>query len=181
LGFTGFYRLKDWRTLKRKFRTLFLVCLGAAAAIAVAAPGIPVALLMRLQGDQWQFEGGGLREWLFGQMTLIGQSGQIAPYGAPARYYIRFQEGTAAQAASMEYTSRRPPTDAIDFFRAFCLSKGLTVSGAQEEKVEAGELNIMCLPPGKAYRGKFESSYLFLSATPSGMGCHVSVVEMAMN
>ena len=167
--------------MKREFRTSFFACLGAAVAAAIAAPGILAVAFMSLLGNQWQFEGGGVREWLFGQITVIGQSGQLEPYGTPASYYIRFRDGTAAQTASIEYDSRRPPVDPVAIFRTFCLSRGMTISSAQEEKTEAGELNIMCLPPGEAYHGKFEGSYLYLSATPAGKGSHVNVVEMGMN
>lgn len=73
----------------------------AAIVVAIAARRRFGMLMFRIQGDQWQFECGGVRECWFQQITLIGQFGQLDQHETPASYYIRFQNGTAAQVAEM--------------------------------------------------------------------------------
>jgi hypothetical protein len=80
----------------------------------------------------------------------------------------------------MKYDSRRPAADAVAMFRDFCARKHLIPSEV-EVKADSGELHTMCLPPGETYRGKFESSYLYIYAAPAVSGNHVSVGEMDMD
>jgi hypothetical protein len=167
-------------TLAQFLKASFSVTLALGTLAAIAAPWLLAVLTLGVLGDQQRFEGGGFREWLFSKLTLTGRSGQLEPDGRPASYYIRFQRGTAAQAASMEYVSRRPAAGAVAMFRVFCLGKRLIPSEVKEN-AGSGELEIMCLPPGETYQGKFESSYLYLVATPAETGSRVTVGEMDMD
>jgi hypothetical protein len=149
-------------------------------SVAVAGFGLLSFLYAGLEEDQWQFEGGFIREWWFRQITFIGKFDRVEPNDKATKYYIRYPEGTAAQAASMEYVSRRSPNHIADAFRGFCNRNRLTISDFSDERTKAGKIELLCMRPGESYISKFEGSYLSFSAEPLDDGTRVTVTEFDM-
>jgi hypothetical protein len=84
-------------------------------------------------------------------------------------------------AADIDYVSVQPPTNVAEAFRAFCERKRLAASNAEEESLEVSDPALICIRPGERYSGKFESSYLYLSAKPSSAGSRVTLGEVDLN
>ena len=105
-----------------------LPALSVVALLAV----VPYALLCTqfwAASGSWDFEGsGGLKRWLLVTGSRLDQLGFVAETTAPARYSVRFQEGTFPGWRVVGYASTASPADIIAAYADRCIAMGLRIT-----------------------------------------------------
>ena len=117
-----------------------------SVALAVAIVTSPVTLLglaFWAAGGSWEFDGGGLRHWLFVKGSTVDRLGFVAATGKPARYVVRLAEGTDPGAIFVAYDSRAMPGDVISAYAERCRALGIVVR-KQAAAVNSAEATLVC-------------------------------------
>ena len=104
--------------------------LGAAGIVTLIA-AVPYALLWTLfwsASGSWDFEGNGsLKHWLLVKGSTLDRLGIVAQTERPARYSVRFQEGTFPGWRVVTYESGSLPEQIIATYAGRCNAVGLRV------------------------------------------------------
>src|SRR5262245_778093 len=91
----------------------FLQTLLEAGIIVALLAAVPYALFWTLfwaASDSWDFEGNGtLKHWLLVNGSILDRLGVVAQTERPARYSVRFQEGTFPGWRVVSYESLASP------------------------------------------------------------------------
>ena len=112
-----------------------LQTLLVAGGILALLAAVPYALLWTLfwsASGSWDMEGNGnLRHWLLVKGSLLDRLGVVAQTERPARYSVRFQEGTFPGWRVVSYESAAVPHDIVATYAERCGNLALRVTKRQ--------------------------------------------------
>jgi hypothetical protein len=101
----------------------------SVAVLMVAGPYCLFWILFWAASDSWDFEGsGGIRRWLLVAGSRLDRLGLVTPTERPARYSVRFQEGTFPGWRVVLYDSSAPPARVVAVYAGRCTAMGLRVT-----------------------------------------------------
>ncbi len=110
----------------------FVRALLVAAGIIALLAAVPYTLLWLLfwsASGSWDMEGkGNLRYWLLVKGSLLDRLGVVAQTEKPARYSVRFQEGTFPGWRVIAYESAASPQDVVATYAERCGALALRVT-----------------------------------------------------
>jgi hypothetical protein len=105
-----------------------LVTVGCLLVIVVGIPYALLSTLFWIATESWDFEGvRGYRYWLLVKGSRLDRLGLVAPTTDPARYSVRFQEGTFPGWRVVGYESDALPPAIIATYTERCRAMGLRV------------------------------------------------------
>jgi hypothetical protein len=106
-----------------------LVVVAVLLAIIVGVPYAFLWTLFWIASDSWDFEGSSaLKHWLLVKGSRIDRLGLVAPTTRPARYSVRFQEGTFPGWRVVGYESSVLPPAIISTYAERCRAMGLRIT-----------------------------------------------------
>jgi hypothetical protein len=106
-----------------------LLALGSIVALMAAVPYALLWTLFWSASGSWDFEGSGsLKHWLLVKGSILDRLGFVAQTERPAKYSIRFQEGTFPGWRVVTYESATPPQQIIATYADRCNALGLRVT-----------------------------------------------------
>jgi hypothetical protein len=126
------------RVLLRSFLTIV-----AVAGIMIALPFAFVAALFWAADGSWDFEGRGVRYWLFVKGTRLERLGVVEPAPGGTKYSISLQEGNFPGWNIAVYESAAPPEKIIDVYAARCCEMKLKVI-EKKSNPEAPRAELTC-------------------------------------
>jgi hypothetical protein len=105
-----------------------LILAGGILALLAAVPYALLWLLFWSASGSWDMEGtGSLRHWLLVKGSLLDRLGVVAQTDKPARYSVRFQEGTFPGWRVAGYESSAVPEQVVATYARRCTAFGLRV------------------------------------------------------
>jgi len=129
--------LKD---LRRLLHWTLLATLLVAAMLVLFLPLIAIWM----SPQTWEFEGTGLRYWLFVKGSRLERLGFIAPSDASPHYTVQTPEGTFPGSSHVSYASRAMPPEIIAHYEARCRAMGFAVT-TQKTRADGPEtLELTC-------------------------------------
>jgi hypothetical protein len=132
---------RDGKRPKRSARAAGYLGALSILIVLVLSPFAFFAVLFWMVDGPWQFEGGGLRYWLFVKDSRLERMGFVAPTGAPAQYSIRIQEGAGPGSSFVQYTSTASPVEVLNTYAERCRDAGLKVKDLDPYLSETNPLN----------------------------------------
>jgi hypothetical protein len=125
-----------------RFQRLTGCLLLASVPLAILlSPFAFLWLLFWMTDGPWNFQGDGIRYWLFVKGSRLERLGLVEPVGAPPRYSIRLQEGAGVGSSFVEYESKTAPTDILHAYAARCRQMGFRVTDLAPHRQETNALN----------------------------------------
>lgn len=116
----------------RRSAFAFLQPLLVVAGIIVLMAAVPYALLWTLfwsASGSWDFDSShSLKRWLLVEGSRLDQLGLVAPSTAPAKYSVRFQEGTFPGWRVVSYDTSASPADVVAGYAGRCTAMGLRIT-----------------------------------------------------
>lgn len=124
----------------------FLIALTSVLFVFI---GLPYAFLVSVfwaADGSWNFEGRGVRYWLFVSGTRTERLGLVAPAGGAPKYSVGLQEGTFPGWAIVSYESGASPAEIIDKYAQRCGNVNAKVieRPAPEQKVDTVSASLVC-------------------------------------
>jgi hypothetical protein len=107
-----------------------VVLIAGIVAILAAIIIVPLAIFMAAMwaaDGTWEFDGKGLRHWMFVRGSRLEQLGFVEPTPGLAHYSVALQEGTNPGWNAMRYSSTAEPQAVIDAYTARCTAMGLKI------------------------------------------------------
>ena len=106
-----------------------LLLAGSVVALMAAVPYALLWTLFWAASGSWDFDGNhSLKRWLLVKGSRLEQLGLVALAMAPARYCVRFQEGTFPGWRVVSYDSSASPADIIAAYADRCTAMGLRIT-----------------------------------------------------
>lgn len=102
------------------------VALGILGMVLV--PWLLLVVVFWAAEGSWNFEGRGLRYWLFVTGSRMDKLGLVEPASAPVRYSVSLQEGTFPGWRIATYESRAQPSAIVAAYAQRCRSLGFKVT-----------------------------------------------------
>lgn len=116
-------------------RFIFSLVLAIAAVLTVAViiPFSIVAAGFWAADGSWDFEGRGIKYWMFVQGSRLERLGTVEPVGA-VKYSISLQEGTFPGWNIASYESAATPEKIMPIYAARCAQMKLKISENKSEQ-----------------------------------------------
>lgn len=106
-----------------------LAVVTSILALLTAGPYGFLWLLFWAASDSWDFEGSdGFKRWLLVKGSRLDTLGVVAQTSRPARYSVRFQEGTFPGWRVVQFDSLASPPDIVAVYADRCRAMGLRIT-----------------------------------------------------
>lgn len=123
---------------------LLVASIGGAILAIVAVPFLVIALGFWAADGAWEFEGTGLRHWLFVRGTRLERLGTIGAVEGPIRYSISLQEGTFPGWSIAIYNTRAEPSAVAQAYAQLCRDEGLKITSLLAPQAPEHQAEVTC-------------------------------------
>jgi hypothetical protein len=120
------------------------ICFIAVLAGLAMTPFALIAGAFWMASDDWKFEGGGVRYWLFVKGSRLERLGLVAPTDRLAQYTIALQEGTFPGWNIVTYASTAMPAEIAATYADRCRSMGFRITKPPTTDPSAAEASLTC-------------------------------------
>jgi len=129
--------------LKDRRRLLRWTLLATVLVAAMLVPFLPLIAIW-MSPQTWEFDGAGLRYWLFVKGSRLERLGFIAPHDASPHYTIQTAEGTFPGSSHVSYASRAMPPEIIAHYEARCRAMGFVITRQKIRADRPETLELTC-------------------------------------
>lgn len=123
---------------------LLFASIGGAILAIVALPVLVIALGFWAADGAWEFEGTGMRHWLFVRGTRLERLGAIGAVEGPIRYSISLQEGTFPGWSVASYHTRAAPSAVAEAYAQLCRDEGLKITSLLVPEAPDQQAELTC-------------------------------------
>lgn len=137
-------------TESRRLRRWRLAALLGLVVALVTSPITMLGLAFWAASDSWEFDGGGLRHWLFVKGTSVDRLGLVDATDRPVRYVVRLAEGTDPGAITATFDSRAMPDGIVSTYAERCHTLKLEIV-KRVVSTDAKEASLVCAAGSAQY------------------------------